>query len=134
MRAVEIIENIEKIKNIKCISNLMSVVKNTDYSVDMGFYLEPIRTFFSQTKEIQIYLSVAVLDAQGEVVMYWPENANYEDDYDESIGLIVKDLVGSYYTKNSKLVMYCSELENDAEFISQVELITKKTKEIIMRS
>lgn len=134
MRAVEIIESIQKIKNIKCISNLISVVKNTDYFVDIGFYLEPVRTFFSQPKEIQIYLSVAVLDAQDKIVMYWPENANYEDDYDESMGLIVNDLVGSYYLKNHQLVMYCLELENDEGFISQIELITQKTQEIIMRS
>ena len=134
MRAVEIIENIEKIKNIQCISNLMSIVENTDYSVDISFYLEPVRTFFSQIKEIQIYLSITVLDTQGDIVMYWPENANYEDDYDESMGLIVNDLVGSYYLKNQQLVMYCSELENDDEFISQIELISQKTQEIIMRS
>ena len=134
MRAIEIIESIEKIKNIKCISNLMSVVKNTDYSVDIGFYLEPVHTLFSQTKEIQIYLSIAVLDVSGEIVMYWPENANYEDDYDRSMGLIANDLVGSYYRKNQQLVIYCSELENDEGFISQMELITQKTQEIIMRS
>ncbi len=134
MRAVDVIESIEKIKNIKCISNLMLIVKNTNYSVDIGFYLEPVRTFFSRTKEIQIYLSVAVLDGQGEIVMYWPENANYEDDYDESMGLLVNDLVGSYYIRNNKLVMYCSELENDEGFISQIELITEKIQEIIIRS
>lgn len=134
MRATEIIEGIEKIKNIRCISTLISIVKSTDYSIDIDFFLRPVRTFFSQTKEIQIYLSLAVLDAQGEVVMYWPENANYIDDYDESMGLVVNDLVGSYYLKNHQLVMYCLELENDEEFISQVELITQKIQEIIIRS
>ena len=132
MRETEIIEGIEKIKNIECISNLMSVVKNTDYSVDIGFYFEPVHTFFSRTKEIQVYFTVAVLDAKGEVVMYWPENANYEDDYDESMGLIVNDLLGSYYCKNFNFVM--DSPENDTEFISQVETITKKIQEIITRS
>ena len=132
MRATEIIEGIEKIKNIRCISNLMSVVKNTDYSVDIDFFLRPMRTFCSRSKEIQIYLSVAVLDAQGEVVMYWPENANYNDDYDKSMGLVVNDLIGSYDLKNSKFIMYC--LESDEGFTSEVEEITLKIQEIIARS
>lgn len=132
MRANEIIESIEKIKNIKCISDLISIVKGTAYSVDMDFFLSPECTMFSGLKEIQIYLSVAVLDAKGNVVMYWPENADHNKGYDESLGLVVNDLVGSYNLKNHKFVTYC--LENDEEFLSEMEIIIQKTKEIITRS
>ena len=132
MRADEIIESIEKIKNIKCISDLISIVKGTAYSIDIDFFLSPECTMFSILKEIQIYLSVAVLDAKGNVVTYWPENADHNKDYDESFGLVANDLVGSYDLKKHKFVTYC--LDNDEEFLSKMELIIQKTNEIIMRS
>ena len=87
---------------------------------------------FFGIKEIQIYLSVAVLDAKGNVVMYWPENADHNEDYDESFGLVVNDLVGAYNLKNHKFITYC--LENDEEFLSKMELIIQKIKEISTRS
>ena len=132
MRAAEIIENIERIKNMKCVSDLTSIVKGTTYSVDINLFLSPERTMFFGIKEIQIFLSVSVLDAKGNIVMYWPENADHNKDYDESFGLVVNDLVGSYNLKNHKFITYC--LENDEEFLSHMELIIQKTKEIIMRS
>ena len=132
MRATEIIESIERIKNMECISDLKSIVEGTAYSVDLDFFLCPERAMFFGTKEIQIYLSVSVLDAKGKVVMYWPENSDYNKDYDKSFGLVVNDLVGSYNLKNHKLITYC--LENDEEFLSEMELIIQKTKEISTRS
>lgn len=132
MRVTEIIKSIERIKNMECISDLVSIVEGTAYSVDIDFFLCPERAMFFGIKEIQIYLSVSVLDAKGKVVMYWPENADYNKNYDESFGLVVNDLVGSYNLKNHKLITYC--LENDEEFLSEMELIIQKTKEISTRS
>ena len=41
MRATEIIESIERIKNMECISDLKSIVEGTAYSVDLDFFLCP---------------------------------------------------------------------------------------------
>lgn len=117
IRDREILAYIEKVRKNPNIAFLKEICMNTKYDLEISFKISK-----EERNTLMIWLCVAITE-NGRIVLYYPQNM----DYDESTSLLVSTNIATYNLQVQKMNFLS---ENDLEFFEELQLITKRVREL----